>query len=825
MRPARFLLILPCLLAVPAARAMDARVAAFMQTYCVNCHGEKKQKGDFRVDTLKLPETAADAENWQLVLDNLHLGEMPPEDEKQPPLAETTAVTAWIEAELKRAAAKLAGHTGEVVLRRLNRAEYENTIEDLFGVRGDFADGFPEDAKEEGFDNNGAALMMSAEQLYAYFAATDFILSRAIATGSKPEVKSVTFTLHDLNRENWERAPKDLARRLAQFDTLTPQEQERTREMQRLLKENPHYAFRFPALVDGKLVQPTPQMGPETDAVIPVNAAFGSQPSTQDFFRVRQAGWYRLRLAAAGFQTAGEPVQLKIEAGSFREGTVPQLVDVLHLAEGAPKDHEFKIYLEPNEQVRLGMINGRRPGNGRGLLEIKERMAVIRQVSMEGPIVEEWPPRGHKLLLGDRSADALADADVPGLLATLAPTLFRRPVSDAVVKDYAAHYQKLRGDKLPPLDAYKQTVKAMMASPFFLYHLEPGQKPDGFALANRLSYFLWRSAPDATLLDLAKTGKLTDATTLRAQAQRLLADERAGRFLHDFVGQWLRVNQVGEMQPDAGLYPEYDEQLEHAMKGETLAFIRELLRTDEPLLALIDCDWAMLNERLAKHYGIPGVQGNEFRRVALDKTKTVRGGLLTQASILNVTSNGTTTSPVVRGVFLLDQILGTPAPSPPPDVPPIEPDIRGASTIQEQLAKHREIAQCAACHAKIDPFGMALENFDVIGGWRENYRALKSGANPRRPTLADGKPVSVTDKLPRHGSFSDFRKFRELLKKDERLLYENLTHKLATFALGRKMSFADEATLKAIAADTKRSNGGLRTMILALVSSEMFVRQ
>jgi len=806
-----------------AAPKLDPTISTFLNTYCLDCHGEGKQKGDFRVDTLKLPENAAEAENWQLVLDNLHLGEMPPEDETQPSSAELVPVTAWIEAELQRAAATLAGHTGEVVLRRLNRTEYENTAEDLFGVRGDFADGFPEDAKEDGFDNNGAALMMSAEQLDAYFAAADFVLNRAIATGGKPEARSVTFTLHDFNRDAWERAATNLEQRLAEFDRLTPNEQQRTREIQKSVQENPLYAFRYPALVNGKLVQPTPQMGPEVDAVIPVNAAFGSQPSTQDAFRVGQPGWYRLRITAYGFQAAGEPVQLKIESCSFREGTVPQLVEVLHLLEGEPKTYEFKIYLEPNEQVRFGLVNGERPA-GRGLLDVKGRMAAIRHITMEGPIVDEWPPRGHRLLLGERAANELEDADVPGLLAALAPSLFRRPVADAVVQDFAGYFRTLRDDKMPTLDAYKQTVKAMMASPFFLYHLEPGQEPDSYALANRLSYFLWRSTPDATLLELAKDGKLTDAASLRAQALRMLQDERAERFLKDFSGQWLRVNQVGEMQPDSALYPEYDEQLEHAMKGETLAFIRELLRTDEPLLALVDCDWAMLNERLAKHYGISGVQGNEFRRVSLNKAQTVRGGLLTQASILNVTSNGTTTSPVVRGVFLLDQILGTPAPPPPPDVPPIEPDIRGASTIKEQLAKHREIAQCAACHAKIDPFGMALENFDVIGGWRTNYRALQADANPNRPTLTDGKPVSATDKLPRHGAFKDFNQFRELLKKDERLIYENLAHKLAIFALGRKTGFADEAPLKAIAADTKRNNGGMRTMILALVGSELFFK-
>lgn len=805
-----------------AQSALPQSFLTFFDAYCIDCHDPDTAKGDFHFDLLKAVETPEDAEYWQLTLDNLHLGEMPPEDKKQPTPAELAPVIAWIEEGLARAATKLKGHTGEVVLRRLNRTEYENTIEDLFDVRGDYAEGFPEDAKEEGFDNIGAALMMSAEQLDAYTKATRFILDRAIATKPKPETKSATFTLHDLNRDTWESQKSGLEKRLAEFDSLTPNEQERTREMQRKQKENPLYSYRFPALVDGALVQPTPDMGPETDAVLPVNGAFGSRPSTQDFFRVREPGWYRFVLTAGAFQRGGESVQVKIESGSFRDGTVPNLAGVVSLVDATPKEHEFRIYLQPNEQVRIEMLNGERSRGLVDFLAMESRMAVIRSITIEGPVVEEWPPRGHRLLLGERPADSLSDADLPAILAALTPRLFRRPVADTVVKDYADYYQTMRSDA-EPLEAFKLTVTAMMASPFFLYHLEPGDTPDAYALANRLSYFLWRSAPDAELMQLAASGALLKPETLRAQAGRLLADEKADRFLRNFTGQWLKVDQVGEMQPDSGLYPEYDAQLEQAMREETVAFIGEMLRADEPLLSLIDSDWAMLNDRIAKHYGIPGVEGNDFRRVSLNPVETVRGGLLTQASILNVTSNGTTTSPVVRGVFLLDQLLGTPAPPPPPDVPPIEPDIRGASTINEQLAKHREISQCAACHAKIDPYGIALENFDVIGGWRETYRALEPTSNPNRPKLTDGKPVSPADKLPRHGGFNGFREFRELLKKDERLVHENMAHKLATFALGRKMDFADEPALKTLAANTKR-NGGLRTMILELVSSELFLR-
>ena len=337
-----------------------------------------------------------------------------------------------------------------------------------------------------------------------------------------------------------------------------------------------------------------------------------------------------------------------------------------------------------------------------------------------------------------------------------------------------------------------------------------------------MSFFLWRSTPDDALLAAAANGSLLDPAKRRAQAQRMMADARAERFLKDFTGQWLRVREVGVMRADATLYPEYDLELEAAMRGETEHFIAEMFRRDLPLRQLIDSDWTMLNERLAKHYGIPGVLGPDFRRVSLDKTKTVRGGLLTQASIHAVTSNGSTTSPVARGVWVLEKFLGTPAPPPPPDVPPIEPDIRGATTIKDQLAKHRDTAACASCHRKIDPLGFALESFDVIGGWREKYRALSEPTPKARAKLIDGQPVNPADEWAGVGRFSSFQEFRELVKKREDLVIQNLTHKLATFALGRQPGFADRAPIQAIAAKSRKSQSGMSTLVLDLVSSPVF---
>lgn len=769
-----------------AAPEVDPAVRAFFGAYCTDCHGPKKQKGDFRIDTLKTASSVEDAEYWQLVLDNLHLGEMPPKDEKQPSLAELEPVTAWIEGELKRATLELGGQKGEVVLRRLNRFEYENTIQDLFDVRGDFAVAFPEDVRSGGFDNNGAALMLSAEQIDQYLRAADFILRRAIVTKPRPETKKVSFTLADIEERRKERL------------------QDRSKN-EKGKKEARSYTGPF-----------YPPHG--ADSLIPVKYL---KPDTKDFFPVREAGWYRFKTVAYAVRNEGKPVRLEVSHGTGSPDEIPTIAGVTQLTNITPREIEHRVYLQPNQRVQIAMLDGTNWLPGPSILGDQSPAIAIKSIEIEGPMIEQWPPRGHVALFGDTDAAALDDAAVPGLIRALAPKLFRRPVTDEVLADFDAFYRGQRGEN-DALESYRLTVKAMMASPLFLYHYEPAGQVDDYALANRLSFFLWRSVPDAALLDLAATGALSRPAELKKQTGRLLADARADRFLRDFTRQWLQIWKVGEMKPDSNLYPEYDDELERAMVRETELFVRELLVNDLSLTNLLDSDWAMLNDRLARHYGIPGVEGNQFRRVALDKSSTVRGGLLTQASILNLTSNGTTTSPVVRGVWMLDHLLGTPAPPPPPDVPPIEPDIRGASTINEQLAKHREIQQCAACHQKIDPYGIALENFDVIGGWRENYRALVPQKGRPRPVLGDGKPVNPADALPRLGAFEGFREFRALLMKNEPQVFHNMAGKLTAYALGRATGFEDREALKAIVETTRANGGGFRTMIETLIQSPLF---
>ncbi len=807
------------LIASSANAAVPAPVSGFMQTYCINCHGEKKQKGDFRVDKLQVSTTAADAENWQLVLDNLHLGEMPPKDEKQPSAAEIEKITTWIQSELSRATTALKGAGGEVVLRRLNRAEYQNTIADLFDVHGDFTSGFPEDMREHGFDNNGAALMLSAAQMQEYMKAAEFVLARAIAPSARPETKVTTFTLHDGNRRAIELARKGLERRLAGFDKLDPLEQKRTREAEAAVKANPDsHGYRFPVLENGTLRPAKSSDGPHLDAVMTVQNYFSGEPTLN--YPGRAAGWCKVKAIAFAMKNDGKPARLKFSVGRPVPGAIPKAETVFTFTDDKPREVEASYYMEPGERVTFAMMDGAPHSQGRTMIDQPGPFIGIRSFSIEGPIYETWPAKGHRTLFGDIDPAQPTPEKAAAIVAHLAPKLFRRPVDAAAVAKYRALFEKF-AKTMKPDEALRGMLAAMLVSPRFLYHEEPPKGPDAFAIASRMSYFLWRSTPDDELLKAAADGSLLDATKRRAQAQRMLGDARAERFVKDFTGQWLRVREVGAMKANADLYPECDAELEAAIRGETEHFIAEMFRSDLPLSQLIDSDWTMLNQRLAKHYGIDGVSGPDFRRVSLDKSKTVRGGLLTQASIHAITSNGTVTSPVARGTWLLEKFLGTPAPPPPPNVPPIEPDIRGATTINEQLSKHREVAACASCHRKIDPLGFALENFDVIGGWRENYRALKDGQGKRK-TLADGKPVHPADEWAGVGRFNGFQEFRELVKKREDLVVQNLTHQLATFALGRTLGFADRQPLKTIATKTREKKSGMKSLVLDLVSSPVF---
>jgi hypothetical protein len=371
---------------------------------------------------------------------------------------------------------------------------------------------------------------------------------------------------------------------------------------------------------------------------------------------------------------------------------------------------------------------------------------------------------------------------------------------------------------------------AVLCSPEFVCLEEKPGRLDDYALASRLSFFLWTTAPDDELRRCAGRNELHRLEVLRAQTERLLNHPKSRQFADAFLDYWLDLRRILATSPDAELYADYylDDLLTESALEETERFFAELLREDLPARNLVASDFAMLNERLAAHYGLPPVPGVAVRRTPLPKD-SVRGGLMTQAAVLKVTANGTTTSPVLRGAWIMERILGRKPPPPPPSVPAVEPDIRGATTIREQLDKHRSLETCAACHAKIDPPGFALESFDVMGGWRERYRA-EGGDQPEKGIAKSGQKfafhyalsVDASGELPDGRKFRDIREFKQLLLADEKQIARNLARQLTVYATGAPVRFADREQVEAMLERASSSHYGVRSLIHELVQSELF---
>jgi len=803
---------------------LPPQTSHFIGKYCVRCHNAEEPKADLRLDNLGISQTTADAEYWQLVMDAIQLGDMPPAKELQPTIEEVEGMVVWIDGELQRAKSTFRGNTGEVVLRRLNRTEYQNVLFDLFGIQEDLTKGFPEDAKVHGFDNNGAALTLSIAQVEAYLeAARKIIKDSMVDPSAPPQSKRVTKSLQDWNVDSWERSQTGLEKRLANYDNLTAREKERTDHFADELKKDPYYAYVFPAFSDGKLIKPAPGQREDTPMVMAAAAGAGSRVTSGAFFNVSVPGNYRLSFRAFGIQVGNAPAELTVyRRTKGREGHVTPLRTIV-LDDSESRDYVVECFLEPGWIIGVELNTNTR-ARGDQTLAVQQPMAGFDSLTFEGPIVTQWPPRGYETLVGPFDPKSSEADNVRGIILHAAQTLFRRPVDPATVEAYHDLYQQVKEGEGHE-SALRQTYKALLASPQFLYQVEFGEGVDPFALASRLSFFLWRSVPDRELLQLAANGQLTDPGILRQQTERMLNDPKAERFITDFVGQWMKTYHVGVMTPDKQLYPEWNDRIASAMVAETEGFFRELVVHDLPLSNLIDSDWTYLNETLANHYQIAGVKGPEMRKVKLDKSQTVRGGLLTQGTFLNVTSNGTATSPIIRGVWVLDHLLGTPTPAPPPDVPALEPDIRGAQTITEQLTLHRDLPQCASCHSRIDPIGLALENFDVVGGWRDNYRILNAERRGRQDSpWVDGSAVQTASEHPHFGAITSFEDLRGTLQEHAHLVYENTAHKLAMFALGRDLTFADDDDIHQIVRDSQAAGMGMRSMIHALVQNDLFQR-
>ena len=536
-------------------------------------------------------------------------------------------------------------------------------------------------------------------------------------------------------------------------------------------------------------------------------------------------------------------------AGTLKEVTEERLIDYFAVPANEPTVIEFTEQLEPENRIRIIATGlpalpptvektGADKYTGPGL--------VIQWVDVEGPLMESWPPPSHKAIFGDLpivrmpsasdpdhrevvSRQPMVDAD--RILREFARRAFRRAVTDEDIRPFLARVKTKLVQKYSFEQAMRVGLRAVLVSPSFLFLREKVNvanapatpKLDDDALASRLSYFLWSSMPDEPLFALAAAHKLREPGVLREQVERMLGDPKAKAFTENFTGQWLSLRAIDATSPDQTLYPEYDDILKTASVKETALFFNEVLKNDLSLTNFVSSDFTFVNARLAKHYGIPGIEGTEMRKVTLSP-ESHRGGVMTMASVMKVTANGTTTSPVLRGAWVLERILGTPPPKPPADVEAIEPDIRGATTIRAQLAKHREVESCASCHSKIDPPGFALESFDVIGGWRDHYRSLANNgekdANGRR--VRPGPAVDPGDVLPDGRKFRDIDEYKKLLLEDKDQLARCLTEKLLAYSTGAAPTKADKAEVEAIVRNVRERKYGFKSLIHEIVQSQLF---
>ncbi len=777
----------------PAPAPIDDKVQAFLTKHCQVCHSGTKPKGRF--DLQHLIAGFADKtgrERWRTVLEQLQGGQMPPKEKPRPPEPEVKAVTDWITRQVAAAESIQRATEGRAVLRRLNRVEYQNTIHDLLGVNLELKELLALDSTTDGFDNVGAGLHLSSFALARYLEAADKALSAAVANTAQP--------------------PKLIKKHESLKDAVHP------------IKTTKEPAYR--KMDDGTVV------------------CFCSSEWLQVYFPFwpEDQGQYRFRLSASAFQSAGKPLVFSMMAGGGGERRAKaHLIGYYDALPDQPTVFEFVDQVERHTGATIrpyGLPHAKAVAEQGGVEKYTGPGLAIHWLEVEGPLYESWPPPSHRRIFGDlpqstidknrqrvevTSQEPLADAEA--ILRKFARRAYRRAVTDADLQPLLALVKTRLAQKRTFEQAVRAGLLAVLVAPDFLFLQEKPGKLDDFALASRLSYFFWSTMPDEELLDLAEQKKLSRPDVLRQQVERLLNSPKAAALTTNFVGQWLNLRDIDATEPSHLLYPEYDHMLRVSMVRETELFFEEVLKDDLSLTNFVASDWTMLNGRLAKHYGVSGVDGWSFRKVPLPRDSH-RGGVITMASVLKVTADGTSTSPIKRGAWILERILDTPPPPPPGDVPSLEPDIRGSTTIRQQLAKHREIAACAGCHAKIDPPGFALESFDVIGGWREYYRATGNGkavfVDGRKMPYLQGKKVDPADVLADGRRFRDVDELKELLLADKDQLARALTDKLVTYATGAAPQGADRVEIDTILRKVRDKNYGLRTLVHEIVQSPLF---
>lgn len=809
----------------------------FLKEHCLSCHGPEKDKANFRVDrdlTTDFLDPATKGK-WAEVVDVLNSHEMPPEEEPQPDPQATANVVDWITKQM--VAAELVRRDGSIVLRRMNRTEYQNAIRDLTGVDYDVS-AFPRDPPAGGFDNNAKALTISPLHLELYLEMARDVLDRALVEGEQPEVIRWRFQ---------------------------PEEGDGDRHRIQLGKQRP--------IVHGA------QNRKEGDFTVMHHDSWNLVPNARDF-RVFTEGDYIIRVRAGGLtpdrkavlEGARKALEWRISESEKKNRTreaqrqrqsLPQ--DLKHFETDRMYDYgppRLRLIVNLGGQPRpVAEWDVDAPKSAPKIYEFRTRFTTVKAgiriqyaysipkvlenfwcqtgdtfvrpeawldwFELEGPIHESWPPPSHRRILHE---SPLEKTDETGyareVLARFMPRAYRRPVSDSEIDEKLALFERVRPDKGSFVEAIKIPLVAALASPGFLYLAEPGEGSGGkprilnsHEIASRLSFFLWSTMPDEELSRLADEDKLLDRATVRKQVDRMLADKRAEALPRNFAGQWLGLREVGANPPASDLYPKYDRHLETSSVAESESFFAEILRHDLSAMNLIKSDFVVINERLARFYGIDGVRGDQMRRVSLP-AGVKRGGVMTQASILSITSNGTRTSPVSRGVWLLKNILGTDPGLPVANAGDLQPKVPGIdkATVRKRLEIHRELPQCARCHDKIDPLGFALENYNAAGEWRDQegfgYKGRIGRNDPR---------INAASKLPDGTEIDGVEELQNTLLQKEDLFLKSLAGKMLTYALGRELGVADTPFVDEAVAAMKENDYTIRSLIHYIATSQPFL--
>jgi hypothetical protein len=749
----------PATIPKPAPRRSPADVyrddvVPLVKKFCLDCHGPNKQESEVGFHKYKTVELVAqDEKTWKTVIDMLRTGAMPPDDKPQPSQEEREKLIRWIEGTIYHVDCDAPPDPGRVTIRRLNRAEYNNTVRDLLGVDFKPADDFPSDDVGSGFDNIGDVLSLPPLLMEKYLAAAETIAEKTIL--STPPVKIA-------NEE---------------------------KEGNALRGEG------AAELRGGRW------------AIISAGGVKGE-------FTVPRGGEYALRAVASGDKAGGQSPELEMQL----DGKKVKIFSV-----NAPRDkerpYEIRQRLTPGKhELAARFINDFYDKDNKDPKE-RDRNLYVHSLEISGPLdikLEEYPA-SHRNLIQQRPGDGISVKEAAEKnLRLLLSRAFRRKATEDEISRFTSLVEKsvAKGDSFE--QAMQVALTGVLVSPHFLFRVERDSKPDDskaqheladYELASRLSYFLWSSLPDNELFADATNGNLTDERILTLHVRRLLKDPRSDALVQNFAMQWLNLRLLDAVTPDPKVFPGFSPELKADMRRETELFAQAVIQEDRSILDFIDGDFTFVNERLAKHYGILSIFGNDFRRVSIQDGK--RAGVLTQASVLTLTSNPGRTSPVKRGKWVLENILGSPPPDPPPDVPSLEVAQKASpdASLRQQLEIHRQNAVCASCHKTMDAIGFGLENYDGIGRWREKDGEL---------------PIDSAAKLPSGEKFQTPAELVQVLKKRKRDFARCLSEKLLTYALGRGLMYYDRCAVDKIVDAVEKDNYRFSTLVVEIVKSEPF---